>query len=147
MSKLKVQSTVYPDNPAPTCNYWWQWLAANSKREWYNRFHKLGIMEVISVNYYSEELGTEYGMDIEIEANVCAVDHGIGEYDFWGTKGYHTDVRPEVNDIYVTSLAVYNEDSKPVEITREIEKLVNRWMLDNSSKIEEDILEKAVGDC
>lgn len=147
MSKPKVQSTVYPDKPIPTCSYWWQWLAAKSKREWYNRFHKLGIMEIISIDYYSEELGTDYGMDIEIEANVCAVDHGIGEYEFWGTKGYHTDVRPEVNDIYVSSLIIYDENSKSVEVTKEIEKLVDKWIVANSTRIEDAILEKAKIDC
>ena len=120
---------------------------AKSKREWYNRFHKLGIMEVISIDYYSEELGADYGMDIEIEANVCAVDHGIGEYDFWGTKGYHTDVRPEVNEIYVSSLTIYDENSKSVEVTKEIEKLVDKWIVANSTRIEDAILEKAKIDC
>lgn len=146
MSKIKIKSTVYPDNPSPSFAWWCQWMIATHKKNWYNRFHKLGIMEIISVNYQSKELG-EYGMDIELEANVYAVDHGIGEYDFWGTKGYHTDIRPEVNDIYITSLTVYNEDSDPVEITEEIERLVDKWVRDNSSKIEEDILNKAVGDC
>jgi len=99
-------------------------------------------MEIVYLDYEGLELGIDYSMDIEIEAAVVFVDHGIGEYEFWGTKGYHTDVRPEVDMLHITNSTVYDEDLKEVEETEEIQKLVERWLSENSQKIDEDILDK-----
>ena len=106
MSKPKVRSTVYPESPAPDFGSWCQWMIANYKRDWIKRFKNFGVMEIIYVEYEGEELG-EYSLDVDIEATVRAVDHGIGEYEFWGTKGYHTDIRPEIDDIYILNVKVY----------------------------------------
>jgi len=146
MSKPKVRSTVYPESPAPDFGSWCQWMIANYKRDWIKRFKNFGVMEVIYVEYEGEELG-EYSLDVDIEATVRAVDHGIGEYEFWGTKGYHTDIRPEIDDINILNVKVYDEDSNEVEITKSIETLVEKWIANNSSKVEEDILAKAKIDC
>ena len=146
MSKPKVRSTVYPESPAPDFGSWCQWMIANYKRDWIKRFKNFGVMEVIYVEYEGEELG-EYSLDVDIEATVRAVDHGIGEYEFWGTKGYHTDIRPEIDDVYILNVKVYDEDSNEVEITKSIETLVEKWIANNSSKVEEDILAKAKIDC
>jgi hypothetical protein len=121
-------------------------MIANYKRDWIKRFKNFGVMEVIYVEYEGEELG-EYSLDVDIEATVRAVDHGIGEYEFWGTKGYHTDIRPEIDDINILNVKVYDEDSNEVEITKSIETLVEKWIANNSSKVEEDILAKAKIDC
>jgi len=146
MSKPKVRSTVYPESPAPDFGSWCQWMIANYKRDWIKRFKNFGVMEVIYVEYEGEELG-EYSLDVDIEATVRAVDHGIGEYEFWGTKGYHTDIRPEIDDINILNVKVYDEDSNEVEITKSIETLVEKWIANNSSKVEENILAKAKIDC
>jgi len=146
MSKPKVRSTVYPESPAPDFGSWCQWMIANYKRDWIKRFKNFGVMEIIYVEYEGEELG-EYSLDVDIEATVRAVDHGIGEYEFWGTKGYHTDIRPEIDDIYILNVKVYDEDSNEVEITKSIETLVEKWIANNSSKVEEDILAQAKIDC
>lgn len=146
MSKPKVRSTVYPESPAPDFGSWCQWMIANYKRDWIKRFKNFGVMEVIYVEYEGEELG-EYSLDIEIEATVRAVDHGIGECEVWGTKTYHTDIRPEIDDVYILDVKVYDEDSNEVEITKSIETLIEKWIANNSSKVEEDILAKAIIDC
>jgi len=148
MSNLKLQSTVYPDDPAPTYAAWCEWMIARNKQEWRQRININELeMEIVYLDYEGIELGMDYTMDVEIEAAVVFIDHGIGEYEFWGTKGYHTDVRPEVDTLHVVNLTIYDEDSNKVEPNEEITKLVEKWVFDNTSKIGDDILEKVQRDC
>lgn len=148
MSNLKLQSTVYPDDPAPSYAAWCQWMIARNKQEWGQRININKLeMEIVYLDYEGVELGADYSMDIEIEATVVFVDHGIGEYEFWGTKGYHTDVRPEVDALHITKSSIYDEELKEVEQTKEVGKLIDRWISDNSQKIDEDILNQVKGDC
>jgi len=143
MDKIKIQSTAYPDSPASNYAAWCKWMIARNKQEWKKRININKLeMEIVYLDYEGLELGIDYSMDIEIEAAVVFVDHGIGEYEFWGTKGYHTDMRPEVDMLHITNSTVYDEDLKEVEETEEIQKLVERWLSENSQKIDEDILDK-----
>ena len=56
-------------------------------------------------------------------------------------------MRPEVDTLHVTKSGVYDEDLKEVEQTKEVGKLIDRWISENSQKIDEDILNQVKGDC
>jgi len=104
-------------------------------------------MELVSVEM-EDELGPDYFIRIVMEAEVIAVDHGIGDYEFWGSKGYHTDIRSELNGSpYVEELEIMNEDGEIVEVGPEERRMVDGWIALNASEIEDKLLEKASEDC
>lgn len=39
------------------------------------------------------------GEDVPVEVHYEMVDGGIGAYEFWGCKGYDSQIGPEINDI------------------------------------------------
>tara|TARA_R110002096_G_scaffold17045_1_gene58749 strand:+ start:2150 stop:2518 length:369 start_codon:yes stop_codon:yes gene_type:complete len=90
----------------------------------------------------------DYALSIVMEARVVAVDNGIGDYEFWGTRGYHTDIVKELESApYIEEMTLIDEDSNQIEIGEEEKNLIDKWITQNSSRIEETLLEKAIIDC
>lgn len=103
-------------------------------------------MQLVSVEF-EDDVGP-YGMLIIMEAQVIAVDHGIGNYEFWGSKGYHTDIRPSLNlPPYVEEVELIDDNGEKVTVGDYENQLIKDWVEKNHSKIEEAILEKATIDC
>tara|TARA_R110002074_G_scaffold104413_1_gene225432 strand:+ start:5665 stop:5976 length:312 start_codon:yes stop_codon:yes gene_type:complete len=103
-------------------------------------------MDIVSVEF-EDELG-EYNLVIVMEAEIIAVDHGIGPYEYWGSKGYHTDIRKELQDSpYIEEVTLINDDGNEVKLGKEEHILISQWVNQNSNKIEEELLEKATIDC
>ena len=103
-------------------------------------------MEIVSEEFEGD-IG-DYALFIVMEARVVAVDNGIGDYEFWGTRGYHTDIVKELeSDPYIEEMTLIDEDSNQVEIGEEEKNLIDKWITQNSSIIEETLLEKATIDC
>jgi len=104
-------------------------------------------MELVSIDM-EDELGPDYFIEVTMEAEVIAVDHGIGSYEYWGSKGYHTDIRLELNKPpYVEEVRLFDEDGETVEIGPEQTRLLEGWIAQNANDIEDRILEKASIDC
>lgn len=104
-------------------------------------------MELVQVEYDDIPID-EYSMKITLEAEVIAVDQGIGSYEFWGSKGYHTDIRREIRSpVYIEEIELLDEDGEAVEVSQELQNLVEQWMNANLNQIEEKIIEKATTDC
>jgi len=103
-------------------------------------------MQLVSVEF-EDDIGP-YGMRIVMEAQVIAVDHGIGTYEFWGSKGYHTDIRPDLNlPPYVEEVELIDDNGDQVTIGDYENLLIKKWVEKNHSKIERAILENATIDC
>jgi hypothetical protein len=103
-------------------------------------------MQLVSVEF-EDDVGP-YGMRIIMEAQVIAVDHGIGDYEFWGSKGHHTDIRQDLNlPPYVEEVELIDDDGEKVTIGDYENQLIKDWVEKNLRKIEEKILEKASIDC
>ncbi len=103
-------------------------------------------MELVSEEFEGD-VG-DYGLSIVMEARVVAVDNGIGDYEFWGTKGYHTDIVKELESApYIEEVTLIDEDSNQIKIGEEETILIDQWIKQNSSVIEERLLEKATIDC
>ena len=103
-------------------------------------------MDIVSVEF-EDELG-EYNLVIVMEAEIIAVDHGIGPYEYWGSKGYHTDIRKELQDSpYIEEVTLINDDGNEVKLGKEEHILISQWVNQNSNKIEDELLEKATIDC
>lgn len=103
-------------------------------------------MDIVSVEF-EDELG-EYNLVIVMEAEIIAVDHGIGPYEYWGSKGYHTDIRKELQDSpYIEEVTLINDDGNEVKLGKKEHILISQWVNQNSNKIEEELLEKATIDC
>tara|TARA_R110002073_G_scaffold322903_2_gene499745 strand:- start:1010 stop:1321 length:312 start_codon:yes stop_codon:yes gene_type:complete len=103
-------------------------------------------MDIVTVEF-EDELG-EYNLVIVMEAEIIAVDHGIGPYEYWGSKGYHTDIRKELQDSpYIEEVTLINDDGNEVKLGKEEHILISQWVNQNSNKIEEELLEKATIDC
>ena len=104
-------------------------------------------MQLVQVEYDDVMIG-DLMMQITLEGEVVVVDCGIGVYEFWGSKGYHTDLRKEMNaPVYIEEVKLIDENGEPVPITDENNVLINDWLSSNLSSIEEAILEKATIDC
>ena len=103
-------------------------------------------MQLVSVEF-EDDVGP-YGMRIIMEAQVVAVDHGIGDYEFWGSKGYHTDIRPDLNaPPYVEEVELIDDNGDQVTVGDNESLLIKEWVEKNHGKIEDAILEKATIDC
>ena len=103
-------------------------------------------MELVSQEFEGD-IG-DYGLFIVMEARVVAVDNGIGDYEFWGTRGYHTDIVKELESApYIEEVTLIDEDSNQIKIGEEETILIDQWIKQNSSMIEEKLLEKAIIDC
>ena len=104
------------------------------------------IMDIVTAEFEGE-IG-EYVIQIVLEAEVIAVDHGIGPYEYWGSKGYHTDIRKELqNSPYIEEVTLINEDGDEITIGEKENALISQWVNQNSDKIEDELLEKATIDC
>tara|TARA_R110002153_G_C13032500_1_gene468882 strand:+ start:214 stop:564 length:351 start_codon:yes stop_codon:yes gene_type:complete len=114
-------------------------------RDNYNLYITLD-MELVNEEFEGD-IG-DYALSIVMEARVVAVDNGIGDYEFWGTKGYHTDIVKELESApYIEEMTLIDEDSNQIEIGEEEKNLIDKWITQNSSIIEETLLEKAIIDC
>lgn len=103
-------------------------------------------MQLVSVEF-EDDVGP-YGMRIIMEAQVVAVDYGIGDYEFWGSKGHHTDIRQDLNmPPYVEKVELIDDDGEQVTIGDYENQLIKDWVEKNLRKIEDEILEKASIDC
>ena len=111
-----------------------------------SNFNNTIVMEIVNVEF-EDALG-DYNLVIVMEAEVIAVDHGIGDYEYWGSKGYHTDIRKELQDSpYIEDVKLINYDGEEVKLREKEHTLISRWVNQNSSKIEDKILDKAIIDC
>ena len=120
-------------------------MCSSLDRDDYN-FYTTLVMELVSAEFEGD-IG-DYGLSIVMEARVIAVDNGIGDYEFWGTRGYHTDIVKELESSpYIEEVTLIDEDGNDVEITEEEKTLIDQWIKQNSSVIEEKILEAATIDC
>lgn len=99
-------------------------------------------MDNISIIIDNEPIGS-YFMDIEITGKVITVDYGIGHYEFWGSAGYHTDERCDIDGKLEMSITqIWDEDDNPInQITPEILKLATEWLNSNDEKIKTKMLE------
>lgn len=61
------------------------------------------------------------GEDVPVEIEYDIIDAGIGPYEFWGAKGYDSQVGPEITDIILV-----NENSEHSSyIDENFDKLAN----------------------
>ena len=121
------------------------YVCSSVGRDNYNLYITLG-MELVSEEFEGD-IG-DYALFIVMEARVVAVDNGIGDYEFWGTRGYHTDIVKELESApYIEEMTLIDEDSNQIEIGEEEKNLIDKWITQNSSIIEETLLEKATIDC
>jgi len=103
-------------------------------------------MQLVSVEF-EDDIGP-YGMRIIMEGEVVAVDHGIGHYECWGSKGYDTDIRKDLKRAaYVDKVELIDDNGEQVTIGTYENTLISEWVHKNYSKIEDAILEKATIDC
>ena len=49
-------------------------------------------------------------IEIEVQAKVAWSDEGIGAYEFWGSTGYHSDYRPEIQEMHMLKWQVFDEE-------------------------------------
>jgi hypothetical protein len=76
------------------------------------------------MEYYQEdvlELGDiiqkkDFIYDVEIQAELEIVDHGIGHYEFWGAPGFDSQLGPEVQSMEITYITKWDEDGEKQEI-------------------------------
>ena len=121
------------------------YVCSSVGRDNYNLYITLD-MELVSEEFEGD-IG-DYALFIVMEARVVAVDNGIGDYEFWGTRGYHTDIVKELESApYIEEMTLIDEDSNQIEIGEEEKNLIDKWITQNSSIIEETLLEKATIDC
>ena len=112
-----------------------------------NHIYNDSDMELVQIEYDDIPIGM-YSMKITLEAEVIAVDRGIGGYEFWGSKGYHTDIRKEIQSpVYIEDIELLDEDGEAVKVSQDLQNLVEQWMNANLNQIEEKIIEKAAVDC
>ena len=61
-----------------------------------------------------------------------AVDQGIGEYEYWGSKGVHEDWTTELEDVILESAALWDDATQteiPVDLKDPVNKpLVEYWL-------------------
>lgn len=94
------------------------------------------------VSYEDVEI-QDYTVNLEVESSLITVDHGIGHYEFWGSTGYHEDIRVETDGaLEYTIEAVYNEDGDEIDVTPNVKQLVNEWINNNDEQIRERIIEE-----
>ena len=103
-------------------------------------------MEFVSIEL-EDEVGSDYSIRMVVQAEVICVDYGVGWHEFWGSKGYHEDIRKDLNSTpTIEEVELFDEDCEPVEIGPDEQRLIDGWFKLNSSRIEEKLLEKAYED-
>jgi hypothetical protein len=100
-------------------------------------------MKINTKEYFSIEIG-DYSCDITLKATVIATDEGIGHYEFWGSPGYHSDIRLSVDGkITLSSIeAVWGEDCELIEPDELIIFSINEWIDDNYEKLCDEFVEQ-----
>lgn len=59
-----------------------------------------------------------------------AVDHGIGDYEYWGSKETHHDWRMEVAEVTIEEAFLYDDDGNEIKVDLKDLKnamLVRHW--------------------
>lgn len=86
--------------------------------EWIIEGHEsLGLL-----NYEGEAI-------VEATCIWVAVDNGIGEYEYWGSKGVHHDWTKELEDVTLDSAALWDEATQ-TEIPVDLKDLANKPLVE-----------------
>lgn len=83
----------------------------------------------MTYDLYIEELDLE----VELDYNISVENSGIGGYEYWGYRGYDAG-----HDYYVIENFEYDKSL----YTEEQNEFIDKYLIENHDKIEEEILDK-----
>ena len=70
-------------------------------------------------------MNTEHEIELKMDGRMCVADvdvtwvkedHGIGEYEFWGSVGIHEDIQWGLESVYVKEFTIYDERGDAVDV-------------------------------